>query len=185
MNADVRRVRRWTLEFVAHGDDDSDAEPGLMPSEDVIDWRQPVSVDLFLRLYTRVGSQWHWYDRRLMPPERLQVLLEDPNRHVGVLRTADGVEAGLVELYRHCDNETEIVYFGLYPEHIGRGLGRRLFRQVVRTARRQISDVGRLWLTTCEWDSPTALPFYQRMGFRIVDEDVREQPVPEDFRADR
>ena len=84
---------------------------------------------------------------------------------------------GFAELYRHAEDNIEIRYFGLFPEFTGQGLGQGLLSHVIAEARRRLPPECTLWLTTCEWDSPAALPFYQRMGFRIVSEDIKQQQL--------
>jgi GNAT superfamily N-acetyltransferase len=73
--------------------------------------------------------------------------------------------AGYAELDRTCVENVEIVFFGLMPEFIGKGLGSYLLTAVVEHA----WDVGaeRVWLHTCTLDHPAALPNYLARGFRL------------------
>ena len=142
-----------------------------------VNWPPDITTADYLRLYTEVGEPWKWCDRRLMPEPQLEALLAQANRHIGILTSVDGTEAGFTEVCRHSNDECEIVYFGLLPEWTGRGLGSVAFRQVVAYAQSLTNVGGRIWLSTCEWDSPAALPFYQRMGFQIVREETSMQQV--------
>ena len=175
---DVRHVKRWTLEFTA--------APSLLTQNSTervaIDWLQNISNDRFLDLYTRVGGPWNWFDRRMMPPAELARLLQEPARAVGLLKSSAAGEDGFTETIRQSDSELEIAYFGLFPECTGRGFGPKLLTSVLKWAiDTSHQDNPRIWLTTCEWDSPAALPFYQQMGFQISSEDMVEQRVPEGF----
>ena len=75
-----------------------------------------------------------------------------------------GESAGYFELQRHDDGSVEIVYFGLVPKFIGRGLGGMLLTQAATDA--FAMGANRVWLHTCTLDSPNALPSYQARGFR-------------------
>ncbi len=76
----------------------------------------------------------------------------------------DGESAGYFELQRHDDGAVEIVYFGLTPGFIGRGLGGMMLTRAVREA--WDMDATRVWLHTCTLDSERALPGYKARGFR-------------------
>lgn len=173
MNSRVRSVRRFTLEHR------SPIVPPFDASGPVVDWQSGIDRKEYLRLYIRVGELWNWYDRRLMPEQDLDRLLSAAERTVGILKNSSGAEVGFTELCQHSTRDVEIAYFGLFPECTGRGLGRDLLAQVLLSAWNVINGDGRVWLTTCEWDSPSALPFYQRMGFQIVGEDIKQQCVPD------
>ena len=58
----------------------------------------------------------------------------------------------------------EIVYFGLVPSFIGKGIGGAMLTRAVRAA--HAMGAMRVWLHTCTLDSPNALPAYQARGFR-------------------
>lgn len=174
----IRKVKRWMLEFTA-----SEELVRANCTEDVsIDWQQKLSNEQFLELYTRVGGPWNWFDRRMMAPAELTRLLQEPARAVGLLKSSTVGEVGFTETVCHSARDVEIAYFGLFPECIGGGLGTKLLTSVLKWAFDTIQKGNpRIWLTTCEWDSPAALPFYQRMGFQIRSEDVIEQRVPAGF----
>src|SRR5207302_10488113 len=74
-----------------------------------------------------------------------------------------GAPVGYFELRRDTD-AVEIVYFGLLPEFVGRGLGKALLTVAVRRA----FELGaaRVWLHTCTLDHPAALPNYLARGFK-------------------
>lgn len=76
----------------------------------------------------------------------------------------DGESAGYFELQRQDDGSVEIVYFGLVPKFIGRGLGGPLLTRAVEEA--WTMGAKRVWLHTCTLDSPRALPGYKARGFR-------------------
>jgi GNAT superfamily N-acetyltransferase len=65
----------------------------------------------------------------------------------------------------------EIVYFGLLPSMIGKGLGSAMLTLVVQEAWR-IEDTQRIWLHTCSEDHPHALANYEKRGFRLFRTEV-------------
>jgi GNAT superfamily N-acetyltransferase len=118
------------------------------------------------RLYERVGEPWQWTDRLGWGVARWGAHLRQPGveTHVGYL---DGHEVGYAELVRD-GGDVEIASFGLVPGMAGRGLGGALLVTVTQAA----WDAGaeRVWLHTCSFDSPSALPAYEARGFRRYDE---------------
>jgi GNAT superfamily N-acetyltransferase len=57
----------------------------------------------------------------------------------------------------------EIAYFGLFDEFIGRGLGGHLLTEAVGAA--WTFGPARVWLHTCSFDHPAAIPNYTSRGF--------------------
>ncbi|MET0430723.1 MAG: GNAT family N-acetyltransferase [Microvirga sp.] len=125
--------------------------------------RVNAEVDRYRRVFARVGEPWLWFSRAILPRDRLAHLLEDERIEAYALH--DGREdVGLLELDFRPSGEAEIGYFGLVPEVIGRGAGRLLMNEAIRRAFAR--PVRRLFVHTCTLDSPAALPFYIRSGFR-------------------
>jgi GNAT superfamily N-acetyltransferase len=128
-----------------------------------IERRSPCPVPLYRRLYHDVGAQWFWHDRLAWSDADLAAHLALPNVAVWELMVADA-SAGYFELQRHDDQSVEIVYFGLVPAFIGRGLGGTMLTWAVREA--WAMGEKRVWLHTCTLDSERALPGYKARGFR-------------------
>ncbi len=133
------------------------------------------SVERYRRLYDAVGHDWYWLDRQRVPDAALRELLEDPRVEVHLLRVA-GQEAGFAELDRSEPGEVRLMYFGLMPGFIGRGLGRWFLRWAVDRAWSLAPR--RVWVDTCTLDHPQALPNYEAVGFRRFGERVKEVTIP-------
>ena len=127
-------------------------------------YRRPFPLDRYRRLYKEVGEQWFWHDRLEWSDEQLGRYLASPNIAVWELETDRGESAGYFELQRHDDTSVEIVYFGLLPKFIGRGLGGLMLTRAVEEAWSMGGE--RVWLHTCTLDSERALPNYKARGFR-------------------
>lgn len=117
----------------------------------------------YKRLYTEIGWEWLWtsrllieeadLDRRLHAPETRSFV---PERH--------GRPMGILEMDFTEPREPEIAFFGLVPDEIGGGVGGWLMDEAIARAFDR-PGTRRLWLHTCHFDSPQALPFYMAMGF--------------------
>jgi GNAT superfamily N-acetyltransferase len=130
------------------------------------------TVDQYRFLYNDVGAKWHWADRRLLPDAELEREIAHPLVDI-LLLEVEGVAAGYAELDRRRPSEVQIVYFGLRPGFIGRGLGRAFLDAVVSHA----WDCGpeRVWLHTCSLDHPGAIPLYRSAGFEQYRTETRSQ----------
>lgn len=141
-------------------------------------------LDEYRAIFLAVGGEWGWTGRLLMTDGELADILDDDR--IEVWRLISGTQvAGFVELDRRIPGEVEIVYFGLTPEFIGRGLGGFLLRWAIHHAWKSVgpgpdvSSTKRLWLHTCAFDSPVALPFYKKAGFRVFEESEGPEAYPE------
>lgn len=113
-------------------------------------------------LYTEVGREYHWIDRLPWSDDQIRAHLTDPDVTLWVMWIA-GAPGGYFELVRDRSGGTEIAYFGLLRECIGRGLGGHLLTVAVEQAWATGAD--RVWLHTNTLDHPAALPNYLRRGF--------------------
>lgn len=114
-------------------------------------------------LYRRVGAQWMWFSRLEMTDEQLRSILNCATTELFIAEN-DGREVGVAELARSKAGEVEITFFALFSEAIGKGLGRAFMNAVLDCA--WSGSTSRVWLHTCTLDSPAALPFYMKCGFR-------------------
>ncbi|MGO8918563.1 MAG: GNAT family N-acetyltransferase [Stellaceae bacterium] len=125
---------------------------------------EPCGVSFYRYLYNTVGEPWLWYVRRGWSDEQLSRWLARAEIELSVLHVG-GVPAGYFELERLPSGETELCYFGLVPEFIGRGLGAYFLRAAVEAGWQ--GPTQRLWVHTSAYDHPRALGLYQRAGFQV------------------
>jgi GNAT superfamily N-acetyltransferase len=114
-------------------------------------------------LYTRVGAEWLWASRLRMNDAELGAIIRADGVEVHALKHEERDE-GLLELDFRERGECEIVFFGVTATLIGSGAGRVLMNHALQLAWDR--PISRVWLHTCTFDSPRALAFYQRFGFR-------------------
>jgi ribosomal protein S18 acetylase RimI-like enzyme len=147
------------------------------------------TVSFYRYLYETVGTPWLWFERRLLDDAILGAQIRKETTEIFVLYVG-GVPAGYFELDTSAPDETELCYFGLIPEFIGRRLGPFLLRAAIDRAWSR--PISRLWVHTRSYDHPEALGHYQRAGFVVYDrqplcfEDPRTLGIlPRDLRNPR
>lgn len=125
----------------------------------------PANANLNRTFYCSVGSQWDWTDRLTWLQEDWQCYVERDglNTFVGQL---NGLDVGYFELETQELGNVELVYFGLLPEYIGKGLGGALLSAAVEHAW-QLMGTKRVWLHTCTQDHKHALDNYLARGFKV------------------
>lgn len=140
--------------------------PAPLPLGMVLRRVEAPPLDWYRDLFTRVGTlEWLWISRLRMPDRELAAILGDPDVEVSAIEVAGRAE-GLLELDFREDGACELAFFGLTAAAQGRGAGRALMDAAI--ARAFERQVARLHVHTCTLDSPAALPFYLRSGFRAV-----------------
>ncbi|MEO0392885.1 MAG: GNAT family N-acetyltransferase, partial [Pseudomonadota bacterium] len=109
------------------------------------------SLSFYRYLYDTVGEPWLWYDRRRMATHVLKETIIDDRVEIFVLY-ASGVPAGFAELDCRQEKITDLAYFGLIPDYIGRGLGPFLLDSAIRRAWDR--EIDQLTVNTCSFDHP-------------------------------
>ena len=139
------------------------------PDGDVrIDLAQRCPASFFRYLYREVGRLYHWVDRLGWDDQEIRDYLAKATISLWVMYV-EGSPAGYFELSRQGDGSTEIAYFGLLQEFLGRGLGKHLLAEAVLRAWE--TGANRVWLHTCTLDDPAALPNYLKRGFHPFNEE--------------
>jgi GNAT superfamily N-acetyltransferase len=136
----------------------------------------PIRAAEYRALYALVGERWLWRDRLVWTDQELDGYLAAPSVHIWVLAAA-GQTAGYFELQHHGGDSVEVMYFGLVPAFMGRGLGGWLLTRAVEEA--FALGASRVTLNTCTLDAPQALPNYLARGFSILREERYFLDVPE------
>ena len=131
-----------------------------------------ITADIYRQLYRGVGGQWGWRDRDVWSDEQLENWLAQPHIHLSILYIGEEI-GGYIELEEHPEG-VQIAYFGIFESFYGRGYGKHLLSVAIQ----QAWDLGaaRIWLHTCNLDSPQALPNYQARGFKTYK--VETEPMP-------
>lgn len=117
----------------------------------------------YREVFRRAGEHWLWWSRIEMTDAQLSAVLNAPATELFIAES-NGAEVGMAELDRSTPGHAEISFFGLYAEALGKGLGRPFMGALLERA--WSSGTSRVWVHTCTLDSPAALPFYVKCGFR-------------------
>ncbi len=154
-------------------------DPGLPPAAPQPSFRLErmgaADTERFKGLFRAVGRDLMWFSRLIMPEDKLRAILGDPKVESLALVDETG-DIGLLELDFREEGSCELSFFGLVPGVIGKGAGRWLMSQAI--ARAWARPIRRFWVHTCTYDSPQALPFYIRSGFRPYQIMVEVHPDP-------
>ena len=137
------------------------------------------SADFYRYLYNAVGKNWLWYERNQISDKELEKIIRHPKVRLYVLYLK-GTPAGYCELDFRVDKQVEIAYFGLISEYTGRGLGTYFLKSAVQTAWSETPD--RVWVHTCNFDSPYAIVTYQKVGFTVY---RQKEEIIDDPRVDQ
>ena len=148
----------------------------VLPADKDLQIVKQENIDLqdYREKYKLIGGPWDWANRLILSEAELKEILKDPANQIYYLYYK-GRFSGYFELDAHTSNNMEVVYFGLAPDSIGKGLGRKMMQALIALAGEQKAK--RLWLHTCEFDSPRALDFYLKSGFKIFKETVEDQII--------
>ena len=124
---------------------------------------KPIDVQYYLELYQGVGLRCNWLDRLVISPNELRELINRNEVSIYLIFHEED-PCGFVEFERHCDH-LEILYFGLLPEYIGKGIGSACLKKAIDTA----WSLNPEWieLNTCDLDSNRALELYTNVGFEL------------------
>lgn len=145
--------------------------PTLAPSGlDVRPVERP-SVSFFRYLYNTIGDgvNGYWWVRRQMNDAELERIITRPDSAIFVLYEG-GSPAGFYELDLTDPTNIEVAFFGILPEFQGRRFGHRLMEHALQNAWGR--GPGRVWLHTCNFDSPQALTTYIKAGFKVYAEEI-------------
>lgn len=125
------------------------------------------TVAYYRWLYDAVGSKWLWFERKRMSDEAVRAVIEDPLLQIWVLSVGH-VPAGFFEIdARTAPASTNLSYFGLTQDFIGKGLGRFFLDCAIVAA--WATGPRRVTVNTCTLDHPRALGLYQAAGFKILE----------------
>lgn len=143
------------------------APPVAVPAPDRPDLalRHVIRPDLawYRATIRAVGERWLWFSPLVMPEAQLAAILHDPSVEIYSLDRG-GETVGIAELDRRTPEAVEISFFGVAESEVGTGASRWLMRRALELAFGR--GAGRVWLHTCTFDHPAAVPFYLKCGFR-------------------
>lgn len=166
-----KTIKVWHLEVI-----DPDRVPGRPANAPYSLEKVEVPLPELSRfLYLAVGGPWRWYMRLDWTWQQWRDWLS--REQIETWIAYQGVTPiGYFELEKQPRDTAEMLYFGLLPEFIGRGLGKQLLADAMARAWELAGR--RIWLHTCSLDHPRALDNYLARGFSIFKEEQVTDNVP-------
>lgn len=124
---------------------------------------KPINPSEYSKYYREVGLKLNWLDRLVMPTEELSDKINSSNVDIFLMKTEnEDADAGFLELVRE-ERYVELLYFGLFPSFIGKGLGKYFLHWSIHKAWSYNPEW--IQLNTCDLDHVNALPMYRKLGF--------------------
>ena len=115
--------------------------------------------------YKQVGKNHRWIDRLSWTDEKWINFISNQNLETYIISVSKNL-AGFFELLHNPElKETEISYFGLLEDYIGKGIGGYALSEAIKKSFEK--DIKRVWLHTCTLDHPNALKNYIARGMTV------------------
>ena len=115
--------------------------------------------------YKQVGKNHRWIDRLSWTDEKWINFISNQNLETYIISVSNDL-AGFFELLHNPElEETEISYFGLLEDYIGKGIGGYALSEAIKKSFEK--DIKRVWLHTCTLDHPNALKNYIARGMTV------------------
>ena len=125
----------------------------------------PTDFELNKFFYKQIGRKHRWIDRLVWSDKKWIEYVENPRVKTFILKDNNNL-AGYYETILDPDkNETEIAYFGILEEYIGKKCGGYLLSEAINSL--FVNGINRVWLHTCSLDHKNALKNYLARGLKI------------------
>ena len=115
--------------------------------------------------YKQVGKKHRWLDRLSWTDEKWISFISNKTLETYVISESKDLIGFFELLYNPDLKETEISYFGLLEEYIGKGIGGYALSEAIKKAFEK--NIKRVWLHTCTLDHPNALKNYIARGMKV------------------
>ena len=115
--------------------------------------------------YKQVGKKHRWIDRLSWSDEKWINYISNQNLETYVISEHEDLAGFFELLYNPELKETEISYFGLLEEYIGKGIGGFALSEAIKKSFEK--NIKRVWLHTCTLDHPNALKNYIARGMKV------------------
>jgi len=132
------------------------------------------TTEYFLYLYNTVGKDYKWWYYNYKEADYLKDYLNHADRLYLTL-LYNGEPSGMSIIFYDKDtNTSNLEYFGLCPNAIGKKIGREfLHDSIIKETR-----CNQMWVYTGSYDHPAALPNYKAVGFTLRDVKPTQEYIP-------
>ena len=115
--------------------------------------------------YKQVGKKHRWIDRLSWSDVKWINYISNKNLETYIISESEELAGFFELLYNPELKETEISYFGLLEEYIGKGIGGYALSVAIKKSFEK--NIRRVWLHTCTFDHPNALKNYIARGMTV------------------
>ena len=115
--------------------------------------------------YKQVGKKHRWLDRLSWSDQKWINYISNKNLETYLITEKEDLAGFFELLYNPELKETEIPYFGLLEEYIGKGIGGYALSEAIKRCFEK--NIKRVWLHTCTLDHPNALKNYIARGMTV------------------
>ena len=115
--------------------------------------------------YKQVGKKHRWIDRLSWSDGKWINYISNKNLETYIISESKELAGFFELLYNPELKETEISYFGLLEEYIGKGIGGYALSVAIKKSFEK--NIKRVWLHTCTLDHPNALKNYIARGMTV------------------
>ena len=115
--------------------------------------------------YKQVGKKHRWIDRLSWSDGKWMNYISNKNLETYIISESKELAGFFELLYNPELKETEISYFGLLEEYIGKGIGGYALSVAIKKSFEK--NIRRVWLHTCTLDHPNALKNYIARGMTV------------------
>ena len=157
-----RSIDRFYLHLISRND--------LIPSNckeknlEVILEKEP-TVDFCKFLYKEVGRDFFWRDRLKWSNQDWLNYISNDFFKLYILKKNNELAGYYELLYDPKVPSMEILYFGIFKEFFGKGIGGYLLTDAILTSFNQ--KINKVWVHTCTLDHPNALKNYLSRGMKV------------------
>ena len=142
--------------------------------------------EYFLWCYNTIGHDYKWWYFNYKTDLELYEYLNDPTREyltfmnegkpsgMAIIKYEDD-SAGLPSL-DDIDSMCNLEYFGLFPDSIGKGVGKQFLDSCLTQAALRATT---MWVYTTSLDHPAALRTYMSVGFQITERRIVYEYFPQ------
>ena len=125
----------------------------------------PPDFQLNKFFYKQIGKKHRWIDRLVWEDNKWIKFVESPHVRTFILKDNNNMAGYYETIHDSVKNHSEIAYFGILQEYIGKKCGGFLLSEAIL----KLFDEGveRIWLHTCSLDHKNALKNYLSRGMKI------------------
>ena len=130
-----------------------------------IEKANPPDFQLNKFFYKQIGRKHRWIDRLIWEDKKWIEYVENPRVRTFILKDNSNL-AGYYETILDLENNhSEIAYFGILEEYIGKKCGGYLLSEAIN---KLFEDgISRVWLHTCSLDHENAIKNYLARGMKV------------------